>query len=110
MEIFIQLHYPKFGVRVSDIFIMQSDKEDAVALLPVSDAAIVAMRKVQTSKWTKASGYNHSNGVYTYEKENSQEVINEMINFYEFSFSYIEKDDNGKTRIYNYFEKGPKEL
>lgn len=91
---------------MSDIFIMQSEKENAVALLPVSDAAIVAMRKAQTNKWMKATGYNHSNGVYTYSTDNSQEVINEMINFYEFTFSYIEKDDNGKTRIYNYFQKG----
>jgi hypothetical protein len=84
---------------------MQSEKKSAVALLPVSDRAIAAMRKAQKNKWMKASGYNHSNGVYTYSTSNSQEVINEMINFYEFTFSYIEKDSNGKTKVYKYFDK-----
>lgn len=90
---------------MSDIFILESDISDAIALLPVSDEAIDAMKLAQENKWMKASGYNRETGVYTYSKNLSQDVINQMIIVHEFSFAYIDKDENGKRRIYNYFGK-----
>jgi hypothetical protein len=90
---------------LSDIFILESNVSDAIALLPVSDEAIAAMKIAQNDKWMKASRYDNSTGVYTYQKTLSQDVINQMIVLHNFSFAYIEKDQNGKNRIYNYFEK-----